>query len=119
MLLSNIGATLFLRGDYQGALTYYEQGLAVGKKLGNPGYTADAVYNVGETQLRLGRYAEAEKNFVDALELRRKGNDDRGVAQVRSSLGKLFGYQGRFDSALASTRLASGTRSPAPSTRRA
>jgi tetratricopeptide (TPR) repeat protein len=106
MLLSNIGATLFLRGDYQGALTYYEQGLAVGKKLGNPGYTADAVYNIGETQLRLGRYAEAEKNFVEALELRRKGNDDRGVAQVRSSLGKLFGYQGRFDPALTTTKLA-------------
>ena len=106
MLLSNIGAIHFLRADYQAALTNYEQGLAVGQKLGNPGYLADVMGNIGDTQIRLGRYTEAEKSFLAVLTWRREGKDDRGEALVRSSLGKLFGYQGRFDAALTTTELA-------------
>jgi tetratricopeptide (TPR) repeat protein/tRNA A-37 threonylcarbamoyl transferase component Bud32 len=106
MLLSNIGAIHFLRADFQSALTHYEQGLAVGQKIGNLGNLADVMGNIGDTQIRLGRFAEAEKSFLDVLKWRREGKDERGEALVRSSLGKLFGYQGRFDAALTTTKLA-------------
>lgn len=106
LLLSNIGAIHTIRADHQQALTYYDQALNVGKKINNPGYTANALYNVGETQVRLGRYTEAQERFLEAIKLRRDGKDERGEAQVRSSLAKLFGHQGRFEAALTTARQA-------------
>ena len=99
LLLSNIGAIYTIRADHQAALTYYQQGLSVSEKLKNPGYTANVLYNIGETQFRLGRYAEAQERFLQAIKLRRDANNVRGEAEVRSSLAKLFGHQGRFDAA--------------------
>jgi tetratricopeptide (TPR) repeat protein/tRNA A-37 threonylcarbamoyl transferase component Bud32 len=104
VVLSNIGATHTIRADHQAALTHYDLALSVGDKINNPGYKADALYNVGETQVRLGRYREAEKSFIGAIDLRRQGKDERGVAQVRSSLAKLMGYQARFEAARAAAR---------------
>jgi eukaryotic-like serine/threonine-protein kinase len=99
IVLSNIGAVNTIRNEHQTALTYYQNALAAGEKINNPGYKANALYNVGETQIRLGRYVEAEQSLVQAIALRRQANDDRGGAQVKSALAKLFGYQARFDAA--------------------
>ncbi len=104
LLLSNIGAIHTIRANHQAALTYYERALAVGEKINKPINTANALYNVGETQIRLGRYAEAEQRFVQALKLHRGAKDARSEAQVRSSLAKLFGQQGRFEAARATAR---------------
>jgi tetratricopeptide (TPR) repeat protein len=106
VVLSNIGAVYTIRNDHQTALTFYENALAAGEKINNPGYKANALYNVGETQIRLGRYAEAEKNLLQAIDLRRQAKDERGEAQVRSSLAKLFGYQARFQPALTTAQQA-------------
>jgi tetratricopeptide (TPR) repeat protein len=106
LVSSNIGAMQFLKGENQDALTWYQQALAIREKYKNPVDIADTVYNLGDAYVRLGQYSDAETQYMRALRLRRDGNDQRGEAQVASSLGIMFGYKGRLDAAVASTKQA-------------
>jgi tetratricopeptide (TPR) repeat protein len=103
---SNIGAMQFLKGENQDALTWYQQALAIREKYKNPVDIADTVYNLGDTYVRLGQYSDAETQYIRALKLRRDANDQRGEAQVAASLGIMFGYKGRLDAAVSSTKQA-------------
>ena len=101
-LLSNIGAIHYFRADNQKALTYYQQALAVIEK--SNADPINAIQNLGETYVRLGRYRDAERDYLRALELVRKNNDRSGEARVSADMAVLYLYQGRLDAALAKAK---------------
>ena len=100
LVLNNIGNAYFFKADYQNALTYFEQALQIREKLQVPGDIADALHNLGDTSSKMGQYDQALQQYLRALDLRRSTGDKRGAALESSSLGILFGYQGRNGAAL-------------------
>jgi eukaryotic-like serine/threonine-protein kinase len=100
LVLNNIGNVYFTKADYQNAHTYYEQALQLREKLNVPSAVADTLHNLGEISTRMGQNDQAVEQFLRALDLRRSTGDKRWAAIESSSLGTLFGYQGRYGAAL-------------------
>jgi eukaryotic-like serine/threonine-protein kinase len=100
LVLNNIGNVYFFKADYQNARTYFEQALQLREKLKVPSAIADAVHNLGDTSSKMGEYDQALGQYLRALDLRRSTGDKRGAALESSSMGTLFGYQGRYGAAL-------------------
>ena len=102
IVLNNIGNTYSFKSDFQNARTYYEQALQVREKINVPGDVADTLHNLADTLASMGQYDEALQDYERALDLRRKDGDKRGAAIESSSVGALFGFQGRYGAALSS-----------------
>jgi serine/threonine protein kinase/tetratricopeptide (TPR) repeat protein len=100
LVLNNIGNAYFFKADYQNALTYFQQALQIREKLNVPGNIADALHNLGDTSSKMGQYDQALQQYLRALDLRRSTGDKRGAALESSSMGILFGYQGRYGAAV-------------------
>jgi len=99
-VLNNIGNTYFAKGDFDNARIYYGQALQVREKLKVPGDIADTLHNLAETSMRTGQYDQAQEQYLKALDLHRNAGDKRGAAIESSSMGVLFGYQGRLAAAI-------------------
>ena len=99
-VLNNIGNTYLAKGDFDNAGIYYAQALQVREKLNVPGDIADTLHNLAETSMRTGQFDKAQEQYLKALELHRNAGDKRGAAIESSSMGTLFGYQGRLAAAV-------------------
>jgi eukaryotic-like serine/threonine-protein kinase len=99
-VLNNIGNAYFGKGDYENARTYLERTLQVREKLKVPSDIADTMHNLAEIEVRTGQFEQAQDLYLKALEMRRSSGDRRGEAVESSSLGTLFGFQGRFGAAV-------------------
>ncbi|HZW92193.1 MAG TPA: tetratricopeptide repeat protein [Candidatus Eremiobacteraceae bacterium] len=101
-VLNNIGNVYFIKADYQNARTYYEQALQLREKVKVTSNIADTLHNLGDTSGKMGQYDQAAGQYLRALDLRRTAGDKRGASLESSSMGLLFGYQGRYAAALSS-----------------
>lgn len=102
LVLNNIGNVYFFKADYQNARTYFEQAVQLREKLKVSSDIADTRHNLGDTATRMSQYDVAIEQYLRALDLRRGTGDKRGAALESSSMGTLFGYQGRYGAALSS-----------------
>jgi len=100
--LNNIGTSYSEKGQYEDALTYYQQALQLREKSKAPQDIVEAVHNLGDTSADMGQYDKAVAYYLRALDLRRSMDDQRGAAIESNSLGILFVYQGRFGAAIKS-----------------
>ena len=100
LVVNNIGNVYFAKADYQNARTYYEQALQLRQKLNVPSAIADTLHNLALISTRMGQNDQAVEQFLRALDLRRNTGDKRWAAIEGSSLGSLFGDQGRYGAAL-------------------
>jgi tetratricopeptide (TPR) repeat protein len=98
--LNNIGSVYFSKGEYQDALTYFQQALQLREKSKVAQDIVESVHNVAETSARMGQYDQAVSQYMRALDLRRSAGDARGGAIEAYSMGTLFSYQGRFGAAI-------------------
>ncbi len=100
MLLNNIGNIYLGEGNYQDAQTYYEQALQLREKFNVPADIAETRHNLGETATDLGMYDQALDQYHRALDLQRKAGNKQMTAYETSSLGSVFGFQGRYGASL-------------------
>jgi len=100
--LNNIGSAYSEKGQFEDALTYYQQALQLREKSNAPQDIVEAVHNLGDTSANMGQYDHAISYYLRALDLRRQISDQRGAAIESESLGILFDYQGRFGAAIKS-----------------
>jgi serine/threonine protein kinase/tetratricopeptide (TPR) repeat protein len=98
--LQNIGNGHFYKGEYQDALTYYQQAYQLQDKLKLRDSIADSLHNLGDTNNKLGQYDTALGQYMKALDMRRAANDKSGIAVESSDMGILFTAQGRYGAAL-------------------
>jgi tetratricopeptide (TPR) repeat protein len=98
--LQNIGNGHFYKGEYQDALTYYQQAYQLQDKLKLSDAVVDSLHNLGDTNSKLGAYDKALDQYMKALEGRRTANDKSGIALESSDMGILFSAQGRYGAAL-------------------
>ncbi|UJP64104.1 tetratricopeptide repeat protein [Mongoliitalea daihaiensis] len=85
---SQKGDVLFKRGDYEAAIVAYSSFLETKPK------NVKALYNRGRAHEELGNFQEAEKDFLDALNL------DKRNTQVMLSLSNLYQKQKNHTNAL-------------------
>ncbi len=85
-IFNNLGYILQLKGDYEGAIKYFDKAVKLNPNL------AEAYYNKALSLRRLGRFEEALKWYTKAIELNPTDPDfyyNRGI--VRKKLGDLEG----------------------------
>jgi len=94
--LNAVGHMAFDQGDYTAARAFYEESLAIFRKLGDKQGIALSLGNLGNVAYSQGAYATARALFEQGLpELRESGNK-WGVAGSLNSLGNVAKDQGEY-----------------------
>jgi tetratricopeptide (TPR) repeat protein len=61
--LNEKGVTSYRRGQYQEALNYYRQALAIHREVGDRAEEGKTLYNIGRVHEVLGQYGQALKSY--------------------------------------------------------
>jgi tetratricopeptide (TPR) repeat protein len=75
-----------MHGDFPGALSWYEKGLALSESHGELEYRTNALWSIGIARWRLGERDEAVESLRQGLQLARQINDRRAVAACLEAL---------------------------------
>ncbi len=100
--LNNIGSSRFGMGNFQDALTYFQQAYQIREKLKLTADMAASLHNLAETNVKLGQYDTALSQYLKALDISRASGDQSGIALASSSIGALYATQGKYGAALSS-----------------
>jgi tetratricopeptide (TPR) repeat protein len=102
-----LGKFSILAGQAQQAVDdYLVRALVLYKRSGNRYGEAETANALGIGYARLGQTAEAEKQYREAVELRRAVGNRRGLATSLRNLGNLLSQRGQFDEAADSLKQA-------------
>lgn len=71
-----------------------------GMQSGDSRYEADAYNDAGVVKYRLGDYAACEAYYLHSMDLRKKDQNEKGVAACLGKLGALYQKKGNLDKAL-------------------
>ncbi|GAB3357853.1 protein kinase domain-containing protein [Lysobacter tyrosinilyticus] len=95
-----LGKFSILAGQAQQAVDdYLVRALVLYKRSGNRYGEAETANALGIGYARLGQTSEAEKQYREAVELRRAVGNRRGLATSLRNLGNLLSQRGQFDEA--------------------
>jgi serine/threonine protein kinase/predicted ATPase len=85
-LLGLLGETLTRVSEYDEALLYYKQGLALARELNKPAVIAECLKGLGHVSWRQSNYDYARENLEQSLALFREIGDQRGEADSLNHL---------------------------------
>ena len=97
--LTNLGAVLYLLGEYQKAKEYVERALAIYMEIRDKKREADARTNLGEVLRSLGEYQRAEEYSQKALAIFMEIRDKKGEAHAFRNLGTVLNSLGEYQKA--------------------
>ncbi len=100
VVLNNLGAFKYFDGDWDEAVTLYEEGRDARERTGDPVNAAYGTCNIGEIRSDQGRLKEAEPLLRDAWRVWRAAGDRAGAAFAESLLGRLASRDGRAHEAM-------------------
>jgi tetratricopeptide (TPR) repeat protein len=104
-----LGKFSILAGDAQRAVDeHLVRALVLYKRSGNRYGEAETANALGIGYARLGQTADAEKQYREAVELRRAVGNRRGLATSLRNLGNILSQQGKFDEAAGALKQAAG-----------
>lgn len=95
--LNNLAVLFDEMKRHDSALYYYEIVKATCEKNGNEVEYAAALINIGYTYTELGRYAEAEKLFLEALPIKERLDDKDGIVLANLNLSRNYIHMKRYD----------------------
>jgi serine phosphatase RsbU (regulator of sigma subunit)/Tfp pilus assembly protein PilF len=95
-----IGITHHNRGEYEEALDYYGQSLAIKQEIGDEMGMASSLGNIGLIHYEKGDYKEAIKYYSMSLEIEKKLGNKEGIAATYNNLGNLYTNQGDYAKAI-------------------
>jgi predicted ATPase len=100
--LNNLGVDAVQRFDFDEATRFYEEALAIGRRLANQGIgpgIAHPLMNLAEIALERGDLPAARRLAEEAIVAARQQHDDAALVQAETVLTWLAVHQGRFDEA--------------------
>ena len=80
--LAGAGGIAWWQEDLAAAARFYEEALAIERRLGDPARTADALYNQAFVVAAEGDFEGAFRLFEESLELFRRAGDEAGAARA-------------------------------------
>lgn len=101
-LTMNIGVAHYYMGNYQKALEFYEEAKAIGEseEVEEPRLYMIAITNIGNVQIELGEYDQAEEFLVEAIEYFRENSLNVNLTGAYLYLSKLYHRKGEYERAL-------------------
>jgi class 3 adenylate cyclase/tetratricopeptide (TPR) repeat protein len=99
VVLNNLGAFAYFRGEWDEAAFLYAQGRDARLATGNDVDAAIGTLNIGEILSDQGRHEEGRAQLIDALRVLRAASYRYGVAYATMLLGRLAARTGQFDEA--------------------
>jgi tetratricopeptide (TPR) repeat protein len=99
----NTVAAMFYKktGSYQKAIPFFENAIALYKKLEDKESTAGQMLNLGNTYTALGNYQKATEQHLKSLKLFEEAGSDRGISFCYQSLSNSFTQLKQYNQALA------------------
>ncbi len=98
--LNMAGYFYCLVDQYAKALKYYEEGLAIARKLGREADVVGCYYGIGGVYISWGQYDMALKYYEKALNIFRKLGQEIYVADCHYNIGAVYSFWGQYAVAL-------------------
>ena len=95
----NLGDLYFLKGDYDRALSYFEESLKAFKKI-NSGNLPYTLTYIGKVYAKRKDFAAARRYQKEALHFSERANSNFEIAQALIALANTYNLEGKLDSAL-------------------
>jgi tetratricopeptide (TPR) repeat protein len=99
--LAGAGGIAWWQEDIAAARRFYEEALAIERRLGDPARTADALYNQAFVVAAEGDFEGAFRLFEESLELFRRAGDEAGAARPDWMMAIRDLVAGRWDGPVA------------------
>ncbi len=87
---NNLGVAHYFLGEYEKAIDYLEQTLAIAREIGDLKGEADSLGNLGSAYLSLGQYQKAINHHQENRAIARKIGDLQGEANSLNNLGVAY-----------------------------
>ena len=98
--LGGVGIAYDSLGQYERAIDFYEQSLALAREIGNPSGEANSLGNLGLAYYNLGQYERALDFYEQSLALAREIGNSNGEASSLNNLGNVYDSLGQYERAL-------------------
>ncbi|GCA83308.1 photosystem I assembly protein Ycf3 [Microcystis aeruginosa NIES-2522] len=98
--LGNLGNAYQSLGQYQKAIGYYQQSLAIARELGDRRGEAYSLGNLGAAYLSLGQYQKVIEYLQQTLAIAREIGDRSGEANSLNNLGDTYNSLGQYQKAI-------------------
>ena len=105
-LTMNIGVAHYYMDNFEEALNYYEEAREISEsdEVENPRLYMIAITNIGNVQIELGEYEQAEAYLLEAIDFFRENRLNVNLTGTYLYLAKLYHRAGDFDKALEQAR---------------
>jgi predicted ATPase len=94
--LTAAGGLAYWQRDYVAARHFYEEALAIRRRLGRPSEIAESLYNLGFPLAVEGETDRAQHLYEESRELYSSIDDEHGEAYALSALGVIADVKGQF-----------------------
>lgn len=98
-VLNGAGTLARMDGDYAAARTYYEQGLAIRREVGDQRSIAASLNGLGNLACSEGDYPTARRYYTESLEIKRNLGDRKAVGGSLNNLGFVAYHEGDYPAA--------------------
>ncbi len=100
--LNGIGTCLYYKGEYHGALEYFDQAIDKTEKLLGKDHASysNSLNNLSRLQSDIGEYNNAIKNYRRAVQIEKEHGKLEGLIIIYNNLGESFEKQGDIQEAI-------------------
>ena len=98
--LGNLGLAYYSLGQYQTAINFHEQSLAIAREIGNRQGAGNALGNLGNAYYSLGQYQTAINFHEQSLAIAREIGDRQGEGATLGNLGIAYDSLGQYQTAI-------------------
>jgi signal transduction histidine kinase len=91
-----LGRVLAAKANYQLAIKYYSQALALAQQITNDSLTAACHNGIGSSQWQLGQHAASLNSHFIALQIRERIGDVRGIVASKVNIGMVYQTQDKL-----------------------
>ncbi|MFM6738492.1 MAG: tetratricopeptide repeat protein, partial [Microcystis panniformis] len=98
--LTSLGNVYYSLGEYQKAIEFYQQSLAIFREIGDRGGEAKSYGNLGNAYGSLGEYQKAIEFNQQSLAIEREIGDRGGEAKSYNNLGNVYYSLGEYQKAI-------------------
>ena len=98
--LTSLGNVYYSLGEYQKAIEFYQQSLAITREIGDRGGEAYFYGNLGAVYQSLGEYEKAIEFHQQSLAIKREIGDRGGEANSYNNLGNVYYSLGEYQKAI-------------------